>query len=258
MRGGVGEVWACGPSVAAGYWGQPEATAATFVEHGGRRWLRTGDLGFLHDGQLVVTGRTKDLIILRGHNVYPQDVERAIEAEVEAVRKGRVAVFPVQGAQAEGIGAAVEVSRGMQKLVPPQALVEALSAAVSEAVGEPLSVVLLLQPGTLPKTTSGKLQRSACRAAWAERSADAYAIHEWGRFVRGGGQEEEATASGGALDALESEVAGIWQDVLRTAASQALDRSSHFFVLGGNSLAATQAAARIAQRSAWRSRRACC
>ncbi|MFD1837128.1 non-ribosomal peptide synthetase [Paracidovorax cattleyae] len=246
--GGVGEVWACGPSVAAGYWGQPEATAATFVEHGGRRWLRTGDLGFLHDGQLVVTGRTKDLIILRGHNVYPQDVERAIEAEVEAVRKGRVAVFPVQGAQAEGIGAAVEVSRGMQKLVPPQALVEALSAAVSEAVGEPLSVVLLLQPGTLPKTTSGKLQRSACRAAWAERSADAYAIHEWGRFVRGGGQEEEATSSGGALDALEAEVAGIWQDVLRTAASQALDRSSHFFVLGGNSLAATQAAARIAQR----------
>ncbi len=100
--GCVGEVWASGPSVAAGYWGQPEATAATFVEHGGRRWLRTGDLGFLHEGQLVVTGRTKDLIILRGHNVYPQDVERTIEAEVEAVRKGRVAVFPVQGGAGRG------------------------------------------------------------------------------------------------------------------------------------------------------------
>ncbi len=247
--GCVGEIWASGPSVAAGYWGKPEATAATFVEHGGRRWLRTGDLGFLHGGQLVVTGRTKDLIILRGHNVYPQDVERAIEAEVEAVRKGRVAVFAVQGAQGEGIGAAVEVSRGMQKSVPPRALVEALSAAVSEAVGEPLSAVLLLQPGTLPKTTSGKLQRSACRVAWTERTADAYAIYEWGGFVRGG-QEAAAPSRGApdALDGLESAVAAIWQDVLRTGAQPPLARDDHFFVLGGNSLAATQAAARIAQR----------
>ena len=247
--GCVGEIWAGGPSVAAGYWGKPEATAATFVEHGGRRWLRTGDLGFVHGGQLVVTGRTKDLIILRGHNVYPQDVERTIEAGVEAVRKGRVAVFAVQGPRGEGIGAAVEVSRGMQKRVPPRALVEALSAAVSEAVGEPLSAVLLLQPGTLPKTTSGKLQRSACRAAWMERSPDAYAIYEWGGFVRGG-PDAEALPNGApeALDELESEVASIWRDVLRDGAQPPLARDAHFFVLGGNSLAATQAAARIAQR----------
>ncbi|MBF0743751.1 hypothetical protein E4T96_25775, partial [Shigella flexneri] len=137
----------------------------------------------------------------------------------------------------------------MQKRVPPRALVEALSAAVSEAVGEPLSAVLLLQPGTLPKTTSGKLQRSACRAAWMERSPDAYAIYEWGGFVRGG-PDAEALPNGApeALDELESEVASIWRDVLRDGAQPPLARDAHFFVLGGNSLAATQAAARIAQR----------
>ncbi|MDA8457076.1 amino acid adenylation domain-containing protein [Acidovorax sp. GBBC 3334] len=245
--GCVGEIWASGPSVAAGYWGRAAETAQTFVERDGRRWLRTGDLGFMHEGQLVVTGRTKDLIILRGHNVYPQDVERVIEAEVEAVRKGRVAVFAVQGAHSEGMGAAVEVSRGMQKLVSPQALVDALSEAVSETVGEPLSVVLLLEPGTLPKTTSGKLQRSACRAAWKDRTADAYAIYEWGHFVRGG--STQAVQPGGEpLSTLQAGVAEVWRQVLHMDAARPLDRESHFFVLGGNSLAAMQAAVRIAQR----------
>ncbi|CAM3687654.1 non-ribosomal peptide synthetase [Paracidovorax anthurii] len=244
--GSIGEIWASGPSIAAGYWGREAETAQTFVEHDGRRWLRTGDLGFVLEDQLVVTGRLKDLIILRGHNVYPQDVERAIEAEVEAVRKGRVAVFPVQGVQSEGIGAAVEVSRGMQKLVPPEKLVEVLSAAVSEAVGEPLSVVLLLEPGTLPKTTSGKLQRSACRAAWKDRTPDAYAIYEWGDFVRGGPQRMPSQAAD--LTPLEQILSDLWRNVLRLDAARPLDPDAHFFVLGGNSLAATQAAARIGQQ----------
>ncbi|BBI75916.2 hypothetical protein HAALTHF_51320n [Vreelandella aquamarina] len=105
-EGDVGEIWVNGPSVAHGYWQNPEATAQAFVTRDGvrwqrtdgsdaqnhdardDRWLRTGDLGFLHEGQLYIAGRIKDLIILRGHNVYPQDIESAIEAEVEAVRKG--------------------------------------------------------------------------------------------------------------------------------------------------------------------------
>ena len=206
--GEVGEIWVNGPSVAHGYWHNPEATAQAFVTRDGvswqrtddtdaknhdardDRWLRTGDLGFLHEGQLYIAGRIKDLIILRGHNVYPQDIESAIEAEVEAVRKGRVAAFAVTTPEgAEGIGIAAEVSRGIQKLVPAEKLVEALSETVGSTCHEPLSVVLLLNPGGLPKTSSGKLQRSTCRQGWEAGSLDAYAIHAFGRFVSGGDDE---------------------------------------------------------------------
>ncbi len=243
--GRIGEIWVSGASIGAGYWGQPRASAETFVEVAGRRWLRTGDLGFVRDGELYVTGRLKDLIIVRGHNIYPQDIERVIEAEVDAVRKGRVAVFAAGGPDGEGIGAAAEVSRSMQKLVPPHVLVEALSAAVSEAFGEPLSAVLLLNPGGMPKTTSGKLQRSACRAGWLDRSADAYAIFERGAFVKGG-TAAEATAA--PLDETERALDAIWREVLRLGGATPLPRDAHFFARGGSSLTATQAASRTAAR----------
>jgi len=244
--GAIGEIWIAGASIGAGYWGNERASSETFVERDGLRWLRTGDLGFFHDGQLYVTGRIKDLIIVRGHNIYPQDIERVIEAEVEAVRKGRVAVFAAHGPDGEGIGAAAEISRSMQKLVPPQVLVEALSAAVSEVFGEPLSAVVLLNPGGMPKTTSGKLQRSACRAGWLDRSADAYAIHERGRFVKGGPASDVTVEA--ALDETERALDAIWREVLRLADAPALPRDAHFFARGGNSLTATQAAARIASQ----------
>jgi amino acid adenylation domain-containing protein len=242
--GSIGEIWIAGPSIGAGYWGNERASSETFVERDGLRWLRTGDLAFFHDCQLFVTGRIKDLIVVRGHNIYPQDIERVIEAEVEAVRKGRVAVFAAHGHDGEGIGAAAEISRSMQKLVPPQVLVEALSAAVSEVFGEPLSAVVLLNPGGMPKTTSGKLQRSACRAAWLDRSADAYAIHERGRFVKGGPAADTATDA--ALDDTETAIDVIWREVLRQTSAPVLPRDAHFFARGGNSLSAMQAAARIA------------
>ena len=241
--GRIGEIWVHGPSVGAGYWGKERESRETFVEREGRRWLRTGDLGFVCDGELYVTGRIKDLIIVRGHNIYPQDIERVIEAEVDAVRKGRVAVFAASGPDGEGIGAAAEVSRSMQKLVPPQVLVEALGAAVSEVFGEPLSAVLLLNPGGMPKTTSGKLQRSACRAGWLDRSADAYAIYERGAFVKGGPVEAKAEAP--ALDDTERAVDAIWREVLRPADAKPFARDAHFFTRGGSSLTATQVAARI-------------
>ncbi|WP_258187276.1 non-ribosomal peptide synthetase [Variovorax sp. WS11] len=243
--GRIGEIWASGPSIGAGYWKKPQESARTFVERDGRRWLRTGDLGFVFHGQLHVAGRIKDMIIVRGHNLYPQDLERAVEAEVDAVRKGRVAAFAVAGPEGEGIGLAAEVSRSMQKLVDPAVLVEALGAAVSELCGEPLSVVVLLNPGGLPKTTSGKLQRSACRAGWLDGSIDAYAIHAHGRFTRGG---SAAAPAAPALDDTESALAALWGEVLRRAPNGPLGPQAHFFALGGNSLDAVQAAARIAAR----------
>ncbi|MGS2744406.1 amino acid adenylation domain-containing protein [Halomonas sp. LS-001] len=274
-EGDVGEIWVNGPSVAHGYWQNPEATAKTFVTRHGvswqrtdaydadtqghdardDRWLRTGDLGFLHQGQLYIAGRIKDLIILRGHNVYPQDIECAIEVEVEAVRKGRVAAFAVTTPEgAEGIGVAAEVSPGMQKLVPAEKLVAALSEAVGSACHEPLSVALLLNPGGLPKTSSGKLQRSACRQGWEAGSLDAYAIHAFGHFVSGGddedasgGESSHSTAEAGSET--EQTLATLWRQVLgdddTQPESQPLGSNAHFFASGGNSLAAVQLASRI-------------
>ena len=109
--GRIGEIWAGGPSIAAGYWNRHRETAETFVERGGHRWLRTGDLGFVSEGELFVAGRLKDMIIVRGLNLYPQDIERAVEAEVEAVRKGRVAAFAVDVDGKEGVGLAAEGTR---------------------------------------------------------------------------------------------------------------------------------------------------
>lgn len=245
-EGRIGEIWASGDSIGTGYWEKPQETAETFVERDGARWLRTGDLGFLHAGHLYVTGRLKDLIIVRGHNLYPQDLERAIEADVDVVRKGRVAAFAVQRDGKEGIGVAAEVSRSTQKLISPQALVEAMSAAVSEVCGEPLAVVVLLNPGQMPKTSSGKLQRGACRRGWAAGSLDAYATFEYGKLKSG---EAAATASAAgsdtALDETEQTLADIWRDVLRLSTDVAIERTTHFFLLGGNSLAAAQVVARI-------------
>jgi amino acid adenylation domain-containing protein len=243
--GQVGEIWAAGPSIAQGYWQRLEETQSTFVERAGQRWLRTGDLGFVRDGELHVTGRLKDMIILRGQNVYPQDIERAIEAEVDAVRSGRVAAFAVElPGGGEGVGVAVEVSRAMQKRVPAAALVQALGEACAGACREAVSVALLLNPGALPKTSSGKLQRRACRLGFEQGTLDAFAVFAHGRFVSGdsGGDEVPAVP----LDDAEAAVAALWQEVLGHAALPA--RDAQFFASGGNSLAAVQLAARIAER----------
>ncbi|MDQ3186798.1 MAG: condensation domain-containing protein, partial [Pseudomonadota bacterium] len=239
MDGNIGEIWTDGPSLGCGYWQRPQETAETFISHEGRRWLRTGDLGFVHAAQLYIAGRRKDLIIVRGQNIYPQDLEQVVEEEVEAARKGRVAAFSVETAAGEGIGVAVEISRGMQKLVPVETLVKALSEAVSASCHEPLSVVVLLNPGALPKTSSGKLQRAACRQGWHGRTLDAYAIYEHGSYVLGGSTQPVQTLK----DETEIALAAIWQAVLSCGE---LGREDHFFASGGNSLAAVQAAARIA------------
>ena len=167
------------------------------------------------------------------------------------MRKGRVAAFAVTTPEgAEGIGVAAEVSRGMQKLVPAEKLIEALSEAVGSACHEPLSVALLLNPGGLPKTSSGKLQRSACRQGWETGSLDAYAIHAFGHFVSGGddedaggGESSQSTAESGSET--EQTLAMLWRQVLGDNKETPLGSNAHFFASGGNSLAAVRLAAAI-------------
>ena len=248
--GTVGEIWAAGPSIAAGYWGNAEATAQAFVQQDGERWLRTGDLGAWHDDVLYVVGRLKDMIIVRGHNIYPHDIERAIEADVEAVRRGRVAAFPVELDGREGIGVAAEISRGLQKLVPPQTLVDALMAAAGEASGETPMVIVLLNPGGLPRTTSGKLQRSACRQGWAGGTLDAYAVFEQGRFMDSVVSEAPTMTCDevGKQDAIDEQLMAFWREALGHDETRTYAPDAHFLAVGGNSLAATQLAAEISQR----------
>ncbi len=229
----VGELWATGPSIAHGYWRNPEATAKTFVQHAGRTWLRTGDLGFIREGEVYITGRLKDLLIVRGHNLYPQDIEQTIEREVEVVRKGRVAAFAVNDQGLEGIGIAAEISRSVQKILPPEALIKAIRQAVAEACQEAPSVVVLLNPGALPKTSSGKLQRAACALRHADGSFDSYA-----QFPGVQAPVSEAAPE----SALHNRIAAIWCEQLQVAHVAADD---HFFLLGGNSIIATQVVARL-------------
>ena len=229
----VGELWASGPSIAHGYWRNPEATAKTFVQHDGRTWLRTGDLGFIRFGEVYITGRLKDLLIVRGHNLYPQDIEQTIEREVEVVRKGRVAAFAVNDQGLEGIGIAAEISRSVQKILPPEALIKAIRQAVAEAYQEAPSVVVLLNPGALPKTSSGKVQRAACALRHADGSLDSYA-----QFP-----DLQGLAGDAALESeLQQQIAAIWCEQLQVATVAADD---HFFLLGGNSITATQVVARL-------------
>ena len=153
----VGELEIKGDSVTTGYYKRPEITNATF--HDG--WLRTGDLGYLVDGELVICGRIKDVIILGGRNVYPQDVERAVN-DVDGVRPGNVIAFGTEGKR--GKESLVVVAE--TKADDTEDVRDAIKAAVYGAVGLPPEAVVLVQAGTLPKTSSGKLQRALCKSRY--------------------------------------------------------------------------------------------
>lgn len=153
----VGELEVRGTSVTPGYYKNEEATAALFRDG----WLRTGDLAYTVDGELVVCGRIKDVIIVGGRNVFPEDVERAV-ADVEGVRAGNVIAFGVEGRR--GQEAFVVVAETKSDDHP--SLRERVAERVRNVIGLPAREIVLVPPGTLPKTSSGKLQRSLCRSRY--------------------------------------------------------------------------------------------
>jgi acyl-CoA synthetase (AMP-forming)/AMP-acid ligase II len=162
----VGEIQLQGPSVMVGYLHRPDATTGAMADG----WLRTGDLGYMADGELFIVGRHKDLIVKGGRNYAPQDLEHAAE-QVAGVRKGCVIAF---GAADEALGteAVVLVAESREPESAHAALGKAIAQRVAEAVGLHPDHVAIVPPGTVPKTSSGKLQRSRCKALW---QADALA-----------------------------------------------------------------------------------
>ncbi len=166
----VGEIWVAGESIGHGYWRNPEATSTTFgrglggVDHD--QFLRTGDLGFVHDHQLYVTGRIDDLIIVRGVNHHPQDIEGTARGSHPLLESGMSAAFAIGDVGAQQLIIVHEVERapsGSDALTP---VLSALSSTVLEAHGLALDGIVLVRRGTVPRTSSGKVQRHATRAAF--------------------------------------------------------------------------------------------
>jgi acyl carrier protein len=232
-EGQVGEIYVQGTAVARGYFGRPVETELTFgasVEGRPGNWLRTGDLGFLYGGELYLTGRCKDLILWRGRNLYPQDLEQSAERAHPEVRPGCVAAFEVERDGETGVVIAAELRA--------ESVANEAAAAVRRAVAFehdlPLVDVVMVRPRTLPKTSSGKLRRQATRGAWLEGSLQAARLDA--PPVRSDTLPEDPVTAG---------VAAVFAQVLGV---ERVGADTSFAELGGDSLRAATAVARIEER----------
>ncbi len=182
----VGEIWISSPSVAQGYWNQPSETEKIFraylADTGEGPFLRTGDLGFISEGELFVTGRLKDLIIILGRNYYPQDIELTVEQSHPALRPGGGAAFSVEVENREKLVVVQEVERSYLRKLNGAEAIAAIRHAITEGHGLPIHAVLLLKTASLPKTSSGKVKRSACKTMFLNMSLDV--VSEWKAITR--------------------------------------------------------------------------
>ncbi len=168
--GATGEVWIAGGSVARGYWNRPEVSARMFqarlADTGDGPFLRTGDLGFVDDGELFITGRLKEVIIIRGRNYYPQDIELTVEKCHPALRPHSGAAFSVTVGAEERLVVVQEVERKTLRSEDIDEVAGNIVEAVAQEHGLTVYDTVLLPPGTIPKTSSGKIQRKASRAVY--------------------------------------------------------------------------------------------
>jgi acyl-CoA synthetase (AMP-forming)/AMP-acid ligase II len=170
----IGEVWVTGPHVAQGYWRNQEETASVFTAQmasgGAQYWLRTGDLGFLNgDGELFITGRIKDLIIIRGINHYPQDVEETVQDCHAALRRHSGAAFSVRDHNdEEQLVVVQEVDRTFRRQIAIEEVVASIREAITREHEIAVREIVLIRTGSLPKTTSGKVQRRLTRQMFLE------------------------------------------------------------------------------------------
>ena len=212
----VGEIWVSGLSVAQGYWNQPEVTEQTFkaylADTGEGPFLRTGDLGFMEDGELFITGRIKELIIIRGRNYYPQDIELTVENSHRALRSHCSAAFSVERSGEEGLVVACEVERTYLRKLNVAEIARTIRRAVSEEFELQVHSVLLLKTNSLLKTSSGKIQRRACRSAFLNGTLNVVGCDELEPSKQSGFQTEvgvRETTSTSELQLIDSHPSGL-------------------------------------------------
>ncbi len=190
----VGEIWVSGPSVAQGYWHRPEETKHTFdgylADIGDREtrprlgpFLRTGDLGFLQDGELFITGRIKDVMIIRGQNHYPQDIELTVEKSHPALRPACGAAFTVEVKREERLVVVQEVERSYLRKLNVNEVVGNIRRAVAAEHALQVYAMVLIKTGSIPKTSSGKIQRYACRFGFLSGTLNV--VEDWSEQPQG-------------------------------------------------------------------------
>ncbi|MEO1110522.1 MAG: AMP-binding protein, partial [Pseudomonadota bacterium] len=226
----IGEVYVHSPSVTQGYWKNPQATAESFREIDGKRWLRTGDLGFIKDGSLFLTGRAKDLIILDGQNLFPQDIESHLELRHDRIRSGRVAAYSSSQNDHEGYGVALEVS-GTADISEFDAFAQDIAIDLSAAFPKAPSQIQFLPARALPRTSSGKLQRR--QASEIPSHFPEMPLYIW---------EGQHSAGTRELSVFEATISRFWSEALGQLVT---DPDANFFVLGGTSVQAMRLLAQI-------------
>ena len=202
----IGEIWVQSPSVGRGYWQRRDESRRTFdamTDDGDGPFLRTGDLGFLFDGQLYISGRIKDMIVVRGVNRYPQDIEATVEHACDAVQAGAVAAFAMNHDDREQLVIVAEAIR--RRDLDWDRELQGIRRAVTEEHDLPPDAVFIVRNSSVPKTSSGKIQRHAC--LHAVRDEDLKLIAKWVRW------EESGTRS----------ISGGAQPMMRAAAAEGLE-----------------------------------
>jgi acyl-CoA synthetase (AMP-forming)/AMP-acid ligase II/acyl carrier protein len=241
--GEVGEIWLRGPSIAAGYWGNDESTRARFQarladapcdDH-----LRTGDLGFVHDAELYITGRVKDLLILRGRNVYPQDLEELPHAAHTRVRPSCVAAFGLEQDGEERAVLLAEVDKRGEGFSSDE-VIRAIRARVADSAEVELYAVVLVRQGTIPKTTSGKVRRQLTRQMWLAGELEIVAVDQLRTVASVDVPTQPPRDREAAIAAIRSLVAA---EIGREVSAVAIDEPLH--ALGLDSLRLVEITARV-------------
>ncbi len=169
----VGEVWVCGSSIAQGYWKNPEKTEEDFHAYTAEKegpYLRTGDLAFEHEGELYICGRAKDLLIIRGKNYYPQDIEMAVSASHEALSQGGTAAFSLEIDEREQLVIVQEIQRTHMRKFNEEEVLDAMIETIGVECELQVYDILLVRPGQVLKTSSGKIQRQANKQAYIDKT----------------------------------------------------------------------------------------
>jgi acyl-CoA synthetase (AMP-forming)/AMP-acid ligase II len=177
----VGEIWASGSGIGKGYWGEPEKTATTFLAYLNNNkknpYLRTGDLGFIQDGELFITGRLKEILVFLGLNHYPQHIEQTVQKCHPGFRQNMGAAFAVEIGGEDRLVVIQEVDRTYQKTLAIDDVVEPIRWQIFEEHLVDVYAIALIKMGSIPKTSSGKIQRHLCRAKFLDGSLDI--LSEW-------------------------------------------------------------------------------